>query len=61
MEDDSVEDPDMDGYDVDGDGAVRFEQLVGTAEVESIMVELGQFVTVNTTVAWAKIVENSLI
>ena len=49
----------MDGYDVDGDGAVRFEQLVGTAEVESIMVELGQFVTVNTTVAWAKIVENS--
>ena len=57
--DDSVNDPDMDGYDVDGDGAVTFSQLVGTAEVQSITVELGQFVTVNTTVAWAKIVENS--
>ena len=56
--DDSEEDPDLDGYDVDGDGAVLYEELVSTAEVDQIMVELGEYVEADQTVAYAKTVRN---
>ena len=56
--DDSEEDPDLDGYDVDGDGAVLYEELVSSAEVDQIMVELGDYVEADQTVAYAKTVRN---
>ena len=56
---DKLEDPDFDGYDADGDGAVRFTQLVGISTVERIVVELGDFVQENKTILWIKTVQNS--
>ena len=52
-------DPDFDGYDADGDGAVRFTELVGISTVERIVVELGDFVQENKTILWIKTVQNS--
>jgi len=49
------EDPDMDGWDVDGDGKVRYNDLVGVARVYSIPVQLMDWVDVNQTVAYAKV------
>jgi len=57
--DDWRHDPDFDGYDADGDGAVRFTELVGISTVESIVVELGDFVQENKTILWIKTVQNS--
>ena len=44
------EDPDFDGYDADGDGGVRYTELVGITTVHAISVEIGDFVQVNNTV-----------
>ena len=48
-------DPDMDGWDTDGDGAVRYDTLELTAVVYSVDVTLGQEVIANQTVARARI------
>lgn len=48
-------DPDHDGWDADGDGAVRYETLELTAVVIGIDVELDQWVVANQTVARAQI------
>ena len=53
------EDPDFDGYDADGDGAVRYTELVGISTVHSIVVEIGDFVQVNRTVMWVRTVQDS--
>ena len=53
------EDPDFDGYDADGDGAVRYTDLVGISTVHSIVVEIGDFVQVNRTVMWVRTVQDS--
>ncbi len=52
-------DPDFDGWDVDGDGRVRYENLDGQATVHSITVKIGDYVKENGTVAWARIVQQS--
>ena len=52
-------DPDFDGYDADGDGAVTYNELVGISTVERIVVELGDFVQENKTILWIKTVQNS--
>ncbi len=51
--------PDFDGYDADGDGAVRYTDLVGISTVHSIVVEIGDFVQVNRTVMWVRTVQDS--
>ena len=51
----AYEDPDLDGWDVDGNGKVVYGDLVGIAKVFSIEVELMDFVEQNQTVAYARI------
>ena len=53
------EDPDFDGYDADGDGAVRYTDLVGISTVHNIVVEIGDFVQVNRTIMWVRTVQDS--
>ena len=53
------EDPDFDGYDADGDGGVRYTDLVGISTVHNIVVEVGDFVQVNRTVMWVRTVQDS--
>ena len=53
------EDPDLDGWDVDGDGAIRYGDLQGQATVHSLPVVMGEYVSENQTVAWARIVQSS--
>ena len=53
------EDPDFDGYDADGDGAVRYTDLVGISAVHNIVVEIGDFVQVNRTIMWVRTVQDS--
>ena len=53
------EDPDFDGYDADGDGGVRYTDLVGISTVNNIVVEVGDFVQVNSTVMWVRTVQDS--
>ena len=53
------EDPDFDGYDADGDGGVRYSELVGITTVHAISVEIGDYVQVNNTVLWVRTVQNS--
>ena len=48
-------DPDRDGYDADGDGAVVFSTLENIALVVAIDVELDDFVSANQTVARARV------
>ena len=49
------QDPDYDGYDLDGDGGVFYDTLENTAFVHSIEVVLGQQVEANEQVASARI------
>ncbi len=49
------DDPDRDGFDQDGDGAVRMTSLDGFARVENILVEEMDWVEANQTVAWAQV------
>ena len=49
------EDPDRDGWDADGDGAVYYDTLEQTAVVIGIDVELDEWVSANQTVARAQI------
>ena len=49
------QDPDMDGYDLDQDGDVMYEDLENTAFVNSVEVVLGQQVSENQQVASARI------
>ncbi|MDP6899421.1 MAG: hypothetical protein QGF94_01110 [Candidatus Thalassarchaeaceae archaeon] len=49
------DDPDLDGYDHDGDGKVRMTSLEGYTRVHAINVEVMDWVEANQTVAWAKI------
>ena len=53
------EDPDFDGYDADGDGAVRYTDLIGISTVHNIVVEIGDFVQVNRTIMWVRTVQDS--
>tara|TARA_A100001234_G_scaffold76315_1_gene67482 strand:+ start:2954 stop:6016 length:3063 start_codon:yes stop_codon:yes gene_type:complete len=53
------EDPDFDGYDADGDGAVRYTDLVGISTVHNIVVEIGDTVQVNRTIMWVRTVQDS--
>ena len=53
------DDPDFDGYDADGDGGVRYSELVGVTTVHTITVEIGEFVQVNRTVLWVRTVQES--
>ena len=48
-------DPDRDGWDLDGDGAVMYETLENTAVVHAIDVQLDQQVEANQTVARARV------
>ena len=48
------EDPDFDGYDADGDGGVRYSELVGITTVHAISVEISDYVQVNNTVLWSQ-------
>lgn len=48
-------DPDRDGWDIDGDGAVMYSTLENSAIVHAIDVELDDFVQANQTVARARI------
>jgi hypothetical protein len=48
-------DPDMDGWDANGNGKVTYSDLTGIARVYSITVELMEYVDSNQTVAYAKI------
>jgi len=52
------DDPDRDGFDIDNDGKVRYTDLVSTASVQSVNVDIMDWVEENQTVAWAQIVEN---
>ncbi len=45
------DDPDMDGYDIDGDGATRYAGLTQTVRVTELSVRLGDEVQANQTVA----------
>ena len=56
----ALEDPDFDGYDADGDGGVRYDDLVGVSTVHLISVELGEYVPVNKTILWVRTVQNSV-
>ena len=56
----ALEDPDFDGYDSDGDGGVRFDELVGVSTIHLISVELGEYVPVNKTILWVRTVQNSV-
>ena len=49
------QDPDYDGYDLDGDGDVMYSTLENTAFVHSLEVTLGQQVEANQQVASARI------
>ncbi|RZD36140.1 MAG: hypothetical protein CXT72_02015 [Methanobacteriota archaeon] len=53
------EDPDYDGYDADGDGGVRYDDLVGVSTIHSISVIVGEYVPVNKTILWVRTVQNS--
>ena len=53
------DDPDFDGYDSDGDGGVRYSDMVGVSTVQSIMVEIGDYVTVNKTIIYVRTVQDS--
>ena len=53
------EDPDFDGYDADGDGAVRYTDLVGISTVHNIVVKIGDTVQVNRTIMWVRTVQDS--
>lgn len=53
------EDPDFDGYDADGDGAVRYTDLIGISTVHNIVVEIGDTVQVNRTIMWVRTVQDS--
>ncbi len=48
-------DPDLDGFDKDGDGKVRMSELTGFARVHAISVEVMDWVEANQTVAWAQV------
>ena len=49
-------DPDMDGYDIDGDGSVTYPQLEVDLTIISIDVDLGELVSANQTVARGQVV-----
>ena len=49
------EDPDLDGYDHDGDGKVTLSDLDGFGRVQAINVEIMDWVEQNSTVAWAQV------
>ena len=51
-------DPDMDGFDADGDGSVFYSELVGVSTVQSVSVELGDFVQKNQTLIWIRTVQD---
>ena len=53
------DDPDFDGYDSDGDGGVRYSDMVGVSTIQSIVVEKGDYVQVNKTVLWVRTVQDS--
>ena len=53
-----IEDPDMDGFDSDGDGSVFYRDLVGVSTVQSISVEIGDFVQKNQTLIWIRTVQD---
>lgn len=51
----AYDDPDLDGWDANGDGKVVYSDLIGIARVYSIPVELMEYVEDNQTVAYARI------
>ncbi len=51
----AYEDPDMDGWDANGNGKVTYSDLTGVASVYSVTVELLEYVEENQTVAYAKV------
>ena len=53
-----IEDPDMDGFDADGDGSVYYKDLVGVSTVQSVSVEIGDFVQKNQTLMWIRTVQD---
>ena len=48
-------DPDMDGWDADGDGAVVYADLISSASVIGIDVEMGEFISADQSVVRAQI------
>ncbi len=53
------EDPDFDGYDADGDGGVRYKDMIGVTTIHTINVNPGDFVQVNKTILWVRTVVDS--
>ncbi|MEC9457527.1 MAG: hypothetical protein VYD27_00960 [Candidatus Thermoplasmatota archaeon] len=53
------EDPDFDGYDADGNGAVTYKDMVGASTIERIDVSPGDYVQVNRTILWVRTVVDS--
>ncbi len=53
------EDPDFDGYDADGDGGVRYKDMIGVTTIHTINVEPGDYVQVNKTILWIRTVVDS--
>ena len=50
------EDPDFDGYDADGDGAVTYKDMIGATTIERIDVVPGQYVQANNTILWLSLI-----
>jgi hypothetical protein len=53
------EDPDFDGYDADGDGGVRYKDMIGVTTIYTINVKPGDYVQVNKTILWIRTVVDS--
>ena len=52
------DDPDYDGYDIDGDGGVRYSEMLGVSTVQSILVEKGDYVIENQAILWVQTVQD---
>ena len=52
------DDPDYDGYDIDGDGGVRYSDMLGVSTVQSILVEKGDYVVENQAILWVQTVQD---
>lgn len=54
------EDPDMDGWDLDGDGLVRYSSLIATTTVTDVRIELGEWVEANSTLFIGRTIVNGV-
>ena len=53
------DDPDFDGYDADGDGAVTYKDMIGATTMGKIDVSPGDYVQENNTILWVRTVVDS--